>query len=258
MIVHFAFVSGDATFEASANALKTTLQAGLLKNSVSNVMTHVFSSAAEYKASVWVQGAESLCRNIVIEFVACKKKTKKMSFGDNLTEAIACCSMFSAHEDKETLIADLRLVPHPDGGYFREVYRGQAPGMESEGKTDERGSIIPTPDLPGGKRNTMTSIYWMVRDCAARAILWKRQYFYTCQAIKDLCWMLHKSDHVHYYQGGHPFEYISVASDGTIKTLVSTGRSTRAKGDIVDFNNWFAVMRDRCSVQTQQQGIGSR
>ena len=35
--------------------------------------------------------------------------------------------------------------------------------------------------------------------------------------------MLNKSDHVHYYQGGHPFEYISVAPDGNIETRVRTG-----------------------------------
>ena len=176
MIVHFAFVRSDSTFEASANALKTTHRAGLLTAAISNVMMHTFASSTEYKASVWAQGAGFLCRNIVIEFVTCEKKKENISFGDNLAEALVCCKKNSANKLKESLIANLQLVPHPDGGYFREVYRGRAPCMESEGETDERGSIIATPSLPGGKRNTMTSIYWMVCDCIACAIKCKRQY----------------------------------------------------------------------------------
>ena len=104
--------------------------------------------------------------------------------------------------EADKLISGLGLLPHPEGGYFREVYRSAAPPMESMGKTDERGRTMPVDGVDGGKRNEMTSIYWMATY---------EHYF---------LWMgLNKSPHVHYYQGGNPFTYILVYPDGSIEEI---------------------------------------
>merc|ERR1719272_2083327 len=69
----------------------------------------------------------------------------------------------SAMPTAETFIEHFGLVKHPEGGYFREMYRSGAPTMESMGKTDERGARFSVAGVEGGERNEMTSIYWMAR-----------------------------------------------------------------------------------------------
>ena len=102
----------------------------------------------------------------------------------------------------QKLIDGLGLVPHPEGGYFREIYRSAAPVMESKGKTDERGRLMSVEGAEGGVRNEMTSIYWMATA----------QYHYL--------WMgLNVSPHVHYYHSGDPFTYILVYSDGKVEEI---------------------------------------
>ena len=117
--------------------------------------------------------------------------------------ALKVCKSLAAQTERDNIIKSLDLVPHPEGGYFREVYRALAPVMERKGLTDERGKTIPTPTLPGKQRNTMTSIHWLATADKPR-----------------LLWGLNKSDHVHYYEGGDAFSYILVAPDGTIEQHV--------------------------------------
>ena len=100
------------------------------------------------------------------------------------------------------LISGLGLIPHPEGGYFREIYRSAAPPMESMGKTDLRGRMMPVEGVEDSKRNEMTSIYWMATH---------EHHF---------LWMgLNISPHVHYYHGGHPFTYILFYPDGLIDEI---------------------------------------
>ena len=104
--------------------------------------------------------------------------------------------------DAKTLISSLGLIQHPEGGYFKEMYRSGAPTMESMGKTDERGRMMVAEGVKGGRRNEMTSIYWMATH---------EQYF---------LWMgLNVSPHVHFYHGGNPFTYILFYPDGTIEEI---------------------------------------
>jgi len=92
------------------------------------------------------------------------------------------------------------LIPHPEGGYFREMYRGGGPVMESRGKTDPRGRLI---DTTQGQRNNMTSIFWMAT---------------TLSPI--LSFGCNISPHIHYYNGGQIFRYILITTDGDITEVV--------------------------------------
>ena len=97
------------------------------------------------------------------------------------------------------LVDLLGLIPHPEGGFFLETFRSGSTPMASRGQSDYD---VPAKDLvttigretqrPDGnvQRNALTSIYW-------------------CPTVKSpTMWMVcNTSDHVHYYQGGLPFEY---------------------------------------------------
>lgn len=100
----------------------------------------------------------------------------------------------------EKLKEAVGLIPHPDGGFFLETFRSGAVPMASRGQTD---FAVPSHDLvemPDRKdcradkdirRNCLTSIYWVPTTESPRLPL-----------------IVNKSDHVHYYQGGKPFEYL--------------------------------------------------
>ena len=104
--------------------------------------------------------------------------------------------------EQDILIQKYSLIPHPEGGYFKEMYRSFAPPMESKGKTDERGRLIPTSELPGGQRNEMTSIYWMATSDT---------FLYMGRNI---------SPHIHYYHNGAPYKYILIDTSGNIEEVV--------------------------------------
>jgi predicted cupin superfamily sugar epimerase len=159
----------------------------------------------------------------------------------------------------EELVSLLHLIPHPEGGFFRETYRSGVPPMRSQGMTDfdvdvmtkkmtisaeveeeeaaaaaaetesnsnlsekEASTTSSTTtttntttaatatataihidalvDVPSRydqrpdhdiRRNAMTSIYWVPTK--------------KSPILPLIC---NRSDHVHYYQGGLPFEYI--------------------------------------------------
>jgi Uncharacterized conserved protein len=99
------------------------------------------------------------------------------------------------------LISALDLIPHPEGGFFTETYRSGSEPMSTMGQT---GFDCEHPDMnlvvangrrnnrPDGdeRRNALTSIYWVPTIKSPKLLL-----AYNC------------SDHVHYYQGGRPFQY---------------------------------------------------
>ena len=112
--------------------------------------------------------------------------------------------------------ATLGLIPLPEGGYFREIYRSGCTPMTSRGQSDfnvatqiTRKNHMQYPQQvyteplllapgrenrrPDGdiRRNCLTTIIWMPT----------RQTPYLLLS-KNL------SDHVHFYQGGASFEYI--------------------------------------------------
>ena len=81
--------------------------------------------------------------------------------------------------DKRSVVERLDLIPHPEGGFFRETHRSGSIPMDSRGKTDTKGDLVKT---AVGNRNTMTSIYYLIEDY---------------QGL-----VCNKSDHVHYHHYG--------------------------------------------------------
>jgi predicted cupin superfamily sugar epimerase len=99
------------------------------------------------------------------------------------------------------MIPLLNLIPHLEGGFFRETYRSGSEPMSTMGQTgldckDPKVNLVVAngrsdnrPDKDE-RRNALTSIFWV-------------------PTAKDPVLRLGKncSDHVHYYQGGLPFRY---------------------------------------------------
>lgn len=101
------------------------------------------------------------------------------------------------------LVCALKLIPHPEGGFFTETFRSGSTPMSTQGQTDfnctdpHKNLVI----VPGGnrgpnrpdadeRRNALTSIFWVPTVKSPRLLL-----------------AINESDHVHYYQGGRPFRY---------------------------------------------------
>ena len=103
----------------------------------------------------------------------------------------------------ENAIKYYGLIPHPEGGFFKEIYRSAAPPMESMGKTDERGRLIPALKLEGRCRNEYTSIYWMATS--------KSHLLYMGRNL---------SPHIHYYHSGAPYRYILIHPSGEVQDVI--------------------------------------
>jgi len=103
------------------------------------------------------------------------------------------------------LVAELGLIPHPEGGFFLETWRSGCEPMTTMGQTglssDKDELVRFTEDAkdqeraarrPDGEssRNALTSIYWMPTKADPRLKL-----------------AVNLSDHIHYYLGGAPFQY---------------------------------------------------
>ena len=107
------------------------------------------------------------------------------------------------------VVSGLGLIPHPEGGFFLETWRSGCEPMTTMGQTgyecapvslvEENGErrSIRRPDK-NSLRNSLTSIYWMPTSASPR--LWLA---------------VNLSDHVHYYHGGSPFDYVLV-EDGVL------------------------------------------
>jgi uncharacterized protein len=98
------------------------------------------------------------------------------------------------------LQTQLGLIPHPEGGFFLETFRSGSVPMTSRGQTDldvPSWDLVDAPSRAGNRpdgdirRNCLTSIYWVPTTESPLLLL-----------------ATNLSDHVHYYQGGKPFEYI--------------------------------------------------
>ena len=102
------------------------------------------------------------------------------------------------------LVTALKLIPHPEGGFFTETFRSGSTPMSTQGQTGldctepEKNLVV----VPGGnrganrpdgdeRRNALTSIYWVPTIGSPMLLL-----------------AINESDHVHYYQGGKPFQYL--------------------------------------------------
>ncbi|XP_002740816.1 uncharacterized protein LOC100378693 [Saccoglossus kowalevskii] len=99
----------------------------------------------------------------------------------------------------QKIIQTFQLIPHQEGGYFRETYRSGAKPMASHGLTDESGDVM----IPGGDRNSVrnvcTSIIYLMTKNSPIAFLHQN-----------------KSDIVRYHQGGGTVLVYTVSPDGRL------------------------------------------
>jgi hypothetical protein len=75
---------------------------------------------------------------------------------------LGCLKGAGAPEYPQQLVDKLGLIPHPEGGFFREVYRSGAEPMASKGETDPAGATLAATGRTPPERNVMTSIYWLL------------------------------------------------------------------------------------------------
>ena len=85
----------------------------------------------------------------------------------------------------EEVIEYLKLIPHIEGGFFRETYRSS--------------DMVPTPQRVGGERNMATSIIYMLTDTS------------PINAFST-----NTSDHIVYFQGGSSITYYVITGDGRL------------------------------------------
>jgi len=108
----------------------------------------------------------------------------------------------------EELIRQLQLLPHPEGGYYRETYRSA-------------GALL-TPD--GAQRNTCTAIYYLLEGI-------DKSHFHRI-----------RSDELWFFHAGEPLEIFEIV-DGQLATVmlgmdVQAGQSPSL---LIPANTWFAA-----------------
>ena len=108
------------------------------------------------------------------------------------------------------LVEQMGLIPHPEGGFFLETHRSGAQPMTTRGQTAfdvDPKWLVDTTDRrekrEDPRRNALTSIFWIPTVKSPNLMLF-----------------VNLSDHVHYYQGGKPFHYITY--DPSTKALDHT------------------------------------
>lgn len=106
------------------------------------------------------------------------------------------------------LIRQLRLLPHPEGGHFRETYRASL-----------------TVQTPWGPRAASTAIHYLLREGE-----WS-------------CWHRIRSDEAWHHHGGGPLLLYSVDADGgtgLCRLGLDLGAGERPQ-HVVPAGNWFAA-----------------
>lgn len=91
----------------------------------------------------------------------------------------------------QQVIDRLQLLPHPEGGYFRETYRASLRHMEHA-----------LPSEYGGERSAATAIYYLLTPD-------------TFSALHRV-----KSDELFHFYAGDPVEMLQLSPDGNAKTLL--------------------------------------
>lgn len=96
--------------------------------------------------------------------------------------------MMHDNPDRETVIHQLQLEPHREGGFYRRSFQA-----------DHRASI----DQGHGERFTLTSIYYLLTADSPTGH-----------------WHLNHSDILHYFHLGSPLTYYMIHPDGFLETAV--------------------------------------
>jgi predicted cupin superfamily sugar epimerase len=109
----------------------------------------------------------------------------------------------------ETIIEKLKLATHPEGGLYRETYRGE--------------KLITLDN--GMERNTGTAIYYLLKDT-------DKSHFH--KVYSDELWFFHQ---------GEPLEIFMITTDGKIemKTLGNRLDLDEEPQIMIKANIWFAA-----------------
>jgi len=111
----------------------------------------------------------------------------------------------------EELINQLKLEKHPEGGYFREIYRSESEIPESALSKDY-----------SGKRNTATSIYFLLTD----------KEFSAFHKIK--------SDEIWYFHQGNSIEIYMLSEGGLDVKKLGTQYEEHFQM-LIPKNTWFGA-----------------
>ena len=110
----------------------------------------------------------------------------------------------------EYWINKLELSPHPEGGFYKEVYRAE-----------ESISNSALPSRYSGDRSHATTIYFLLRSC-------------DISRLHRL-----KSDEIWYFHQGSPLELSIIYPDGQLETIpMSTDDNLQA---VIPNNTWFGA-----------------
>lgn len=126
--------------------------------------------------------------------------------------------------DVNELVEQLQLIPHPEGGFFRETYRSGSVPMTSRGLTDtvtaiydaSRTLVHVAAATVSTNRNSTTGSddqKTEINDETSTTLLSNQIDFVVRNALTSIYWVptikspklilgSNLSDHVHYYQGG--------------------------------------------------------
>lgn len=109
----------------------------------------------------------------------------------------------------ETIIEKLNLTRHPEGGFYRETYRGE------KSITLDNGKI----------RNTGTAVYYLLKDT-------DKSHFHKVSS--DELWLFHQ---------GEPLEIFMITNDGKLETKILGKRLDLNEEPkvIITANVWFAA-----------------
>lgn len=109
----------------------------------------------------------------------------------------------------ESIIEELKLSPHPEGGFYRETYRGENVITLDKDRV----------------RNTGTAIYYLLKDK-------DKSHFHKVSS--DELWLFHQ---------GEPLEILMITPDGKIETKILGNRLDLNEEPqvIVKANIWFAA-----------------
>jgi hypothetical protein len=109
----------------------------------------------------------------------------------------------------ETIIEKLNLTRHPEGGFYRETYRGEKSITLDNGKV----------------RNTGTAVYYLLKDT-------DKTHFHKVSS--DELWLFHQ---------GEPLEIFMITNDGKLETKILGNRLALNEEPqlIITSNVWFAA-----------------
>lgn len=109
----------------------------------------------------------------------------------------------------ETIIEKLNLTRHPEGGFYRETYRGEKSITLANGKV----------------RNTGTAVYYLLKDN-------DKSRFHKVSS--DELWLFHQ---------GESLEIFMITNDGKLETKILGNRldSNEEPQVVITANVWFAA-----------------